>query len=89
LTQKSVPSTLAFGANAQNLPIISGSPTSYVPPPLSTSTTPSMPVPSSQISIAEGKVRVSKTVIFGVSLGLGIPVIAATCCWSVHRPFCT
>jgi hypothetical protein len=32
-------------------------------------------------------VRVSKKLILGVSLGLGIPAIAVTCCWLVHCPF--
>jgi hypothetical protein len=87
LTQTSIPSLVAFGAGAQTLPVISGSPTSYVPPPLPTSATVSSPVSSSQISIAGGRVRVSKKVILGVSLGLGIPAIAVTCCWLVHGSF--
>jgi hypothetical protein len=82
-TQNAVPTTIAFGADAQNLPVMSGSPTSYVPP---TSTTSYIPGSPSTESTAQNFVHgltggVSKKIILGVSLGFGLPVIAATCCW--------
>jgi hypothetical protein len=83
LTQNSVPTTIAFGSEARTLPVMSGSPTSYVPSPSSTVHIPGpLPTGPSLQNFVQGTTRgVSKKIILGVSLGFGVPVIAATCCW--------
>lgn len=74
-TLNSVPSPVAFGPSAHNLAVISGSPTSYVPG--------SAPTASSIHNTLDGSTGgVSNKVIIGVSVGIGVPVVAgvATLC---------
>lgn len=72
--QNAVPTTVAFGSNAQELPKISGSPTSYVPP--NPTDKDGDGKPDSEEKGLNGEVGgVSKKVIVGVSVGLGVPVI--------------
>lgn len=75
LTANSVPSPIAFAAGAHNLVALSGSPTSYVPSSTATGST-----PHNVIGGSTG--GVSNKVIIGVSVGVGVPVVAAVvaCC---------
>ena len=67
-----VPITVAFGSNAVSLPATTGSPVSYVPPPPSPTVK-----PEGQPSVTSEVEGVSKGVILGLSVGLGVPVLLA------------
>lgn len=67
-----VTSTVAFGSNVQSFTATSGSPTSYTPPP-PTSTSKDGKIGNVLNSKTGG---VSNKVIVGVSVGVGVPVIA-------------
>ena len=84
LTLNSVASTVAFGPSAHILAVIEGSPRSYMPP---ASPTPGGATPHNIISGSTG--GVPNRVIIGVSVGLGVPVVAAIacCCWYVFSKF--
>ncbi|OCL04413.1 hypothetical protein AOQ84DRAFT_416306 [Glonium stellatum] len=74
-TQNTVLNTVAFGSNVQKLAATSGSPISYVPPPPPVSSLSTSPTKPSGIN---GEVRgVNKRIIIGVSVGVGVPVLAA------------
>ncbi|KAK5127089.1 hypothetical protein LTR85_008449 [Meristemomyces frigidus] len=72
--QNAVPTTMTFGINAVQLPATSGSPVSYTPPP-PTATATSTSIPGTLLHEVEH--GVSKRVIIGVSIGVGVPVILA------------
>lgn len=79
-TANVVAKTVAFGSNAQSLTATTGKPVSYVPPPPPASSSVSAtPKPGSPAGNAlEGEVGgVSKKVIVGVSVGVGVPVLIA------------
>lgn len=78
-TQMSVASTVAFGSNAARFPSITGSPTSWVPPPpSSTSTKSSGTIEDSINDIFHGKNGERNTII-ALSVGLGVPLLFALC----------
>jgi hypothetical protein len=68
-------STIAFGSDVRSLPKTSGGPISYTAPPTPTASSGDK---DGHISALEEKVGgVSKNVIVGVSVGVGVPVILA------------
>ncbi|KAH7397417.1 hypothetical protein BKA66DRAFT_409043 [Pyrenochaeta sp. MPI-SDFR-AT-0127] len=70
-TFNSVPSTIRFGTRAQTIKATSGSPVAYTAPP------PPPPPPTSTDGnhIEENGKAVKKSVIIGVSVGLGVPIL--------------
>ena len=74
-SQNAVPITMPFGSNAMTVPVLpSGSPTSYTPPPPPPTETGKPGI----ISTLHGDVNgVSQSVIIGVSVGLGVPIVLA------------
>ncbi|KAH7135450.1 hypothetical protein B0J11DRAFT_564785 [Dendryphion nanum] len=76
-TVNAVATTVAFGSNAQSISATTGKPVSYIPPPPSPSTT-VRSKSSAGVIVVEGQVGgVSKKVIVGVSVGVGVPVLIA------------
>lgn len=72
VTANSVASTVAFGPSAHNLVVLSGSPTSYVPGSAATSSNSS----GFHNGVDGSTGGVSNKVIIGVSVGVGVPVVA-------------
>jgi hypothetical protein len=68
--RRTVVSTIAFGSNAKALIPTTGSPVSYVPPPSSTSS-------HGANGIVGTAARDAKKIIIGVTIGVGVPVLAA------------
>jgi hypothetical protein len=84
--QNTVPTTVAFGSNAISVPMTTGSPVSYVPPPPKTTDDDTqdgneagtLNEHGDKLDSLDGEVGgVSKKVIVGVSVGLGVPVLLA------------
>ncbi|KAI1333317.1 hypothetical protein F5Y16DRAFT_9650 [Xylariaceae sp. FL0255] len=80
-TQTTIPSLRAFANNAKSIAATTGSPVSYVPPPTTTAST-SAETPSTSSGISnignqiENDVETHKPLIIGLSVGLGVPLLA-------------
>ncbi|KAK4233903.1 hypothetical protein C8A03DRAFT_19102 [Achaetomium macrosporum] len=86
-TASTVASTIPFGSQANTLSATSGTPVSYVPPPPSTTSSPSASASAGSGiggvvddigEVFNGETGgVSNKLIIGLSVGLGVPVVAA------------
>ncbi|KAI1773260.1 hypothetical protein F4818DRAFT_423730 [Hypoxylon cercidicola] len=77
-TGTGVANPVPFGKNMKSIDATTGSPTSYTPPPPTSSTTSTAGIEGPSPEHPLGEVRgVDTRLIIGVSVGLGVPILAA------------
>jgi len=93
-TKTSVASTIAFGEKVKSLVATTGAPTSYTPPPASSTTGGSGGATGGIAGVIDGKTGgVSNKIIIGVSIGVGVlvllAIIAGCMCVILSLPSCS